>query len=1159
MADNKEKTFDESQKNAINILKNAVVSAGAGSGKTTVLSERFLKLVQQNHYNVEEILTLTFTKKATVEMSSRIYKVLKQKAPEQAANFYKSNIKTLDSYCSSVAKMGARFYGITPDFTQDDSINTRIKQLALPFILKNRDNEAIKLLVNASDFDEKTSEIFVEPILENSTVAEPIDFESSIKKQVDMILTAWKKLVSSLEEAISEFENAFFDFTGNRKSSYYTTISEFLEKNPRPEIPELLKEDLENANEEKFYECSNFISGIAKIRQPGTLGGAELLKAAQKQLRDLNDFLTSILNYIQSYSLMQKLVPLLKEFQNLANDLKRSTGCLTFKDISNLALCTLRDHPEIRKIEKQKYKAIMIDEFQDNNSEQRDLLFLLAENPNRMEKGIPSVEELCPEKLFFVGDEKQSIYRFRGADVSVFRSLSKDFKDGNLSMATNYRSKPALIAAFNTIFGGFPYPTSSFENENKFVPPCVFFTERNKNLEVPDYEAVYKEVTMSKNAVDTIKQFSEKEVFSPKIHFALYDCEKNKEYSENINFITEEDAEAEWVALKIKELIQNGHNPNEIAILFRNYTLQPLYERTFLKHSIPYNTEVATGFFDDGPVNDIISFLRLCAYPEDTQPYAQLLRSPMCNLSIKEVNAILSFDEKPFSSDYSELLDESSLNRYLHLKQIFENLEKNKNILPLTKLVSEIWYNFGYRYETLWNPTVSMYSKMYDLIFELARKAELLNLSLASFVDFAEKYKGKASYNLKKNSSIDSNVEKVEGMDIPLEHSSGVHILTIHKSKGLEYDTVFICGTHKKGKNDTNSKVLYCSKEYGITVNNPEDKSKNYFYQLVDERNKKMQAAELRRLVYVALTRARKEIFITNGKYKPSASSADYLPGKEKNPSTIFNVLEPVYDYYINQEQKNILPFDKIEISAFEKNNDSCKENIKNTAEAKVEFIKLLENSNLLENAQEIKSLNAENKYILPSKLHQNTYPQTEDKENIEDEKNVPFPEINEIFKKHTRFTRENFGTIAHAYLESAVNNLKKPEYSLKEIQGLDEDSEALKIIDSVCLKMQKTFIESEIGQNVLNSEWKKTEFSFRFKDENKIISGIMDLVFKNKNGTYTIVDYKTNSSIHPESFKEQLSCYKNALSAMLSIKNSDDIKCFIYYLRFGKLVEIIF
>ena len=654
---------------------------------------------------------------------------------------------------------------------------------------------------------------------------------------------------------------------------------------------------------------------------------------------------------------MKSLVPLLEEFQELANNLKRTSGCLTFKDIANLALCTLRDHPEIRQIEKQKYKAIMIDEFQDNNSEQRDMLFLLAENPERTAKGVPAVEELCPEKLFFVGDEKQSIYRFRGADVSVFRALSSDFKDGNLSMTTNYRSKPALIAAFNTIFGGFPYPPSN--DEKNSVPPCVFYTERKNCENVPNYEAIYKEVTMSEAAKEEIN--TNAKIFSPEIHFALYNTKKNEELKENTNFLTEEEAEAEWVALKISENIENGQNPDEIAVLFRNYSLQPLYERTFLRHGIPYNTEVVTGFFDDGPVNDIISFLRLCAYPDDTQPYAQLLRSPMANLSIEEINAILSFAQKPFQGDYSSFLSPESLERFEHLKSAYEKLKQNAENEPLTKLISEIWYDFGYRYETLWNPTVSMYGKMYDLLFELARKAENQNFSIAAFVDSVEKYKDKSN-------SLDGKAEKLEGMDIPLEQSSGVHILTIHKSKGLEYDTVFICGTHKKGKNESNSKAVYCSKNFGISVNNPETEHQNYFYQLVDEENKKMQNAELRRLAYVALTRAKKEIFITNGKYSPAKDSSAFLPGAEKNPSSLFNVLEPVFDFYSQQETQNPLPFDTEEINPFPRS----VQNSQTTQNQKLSFLTYLQTPRIFRIHRKSRRMNRrKNMFLLANSIQQ--------------------------------------------------------------------------------------------------------------------------------------------------------------------------------------------
>lgn len=1140
-----ERKFDEYQKCAINILKNAVVSAGAGSGKTTVLSERFLQLVQQKNYKVEEILTLTFTKKATVEMSARIFKILKQKAPEQAANFYKANIKTLDSYCNSVAKMGAHFYGITPDFTQDDSITTQIQQLALPFILKNRDNEAIKILVNSNDFEKKANEIFVEPILENSTVAEPIDFEKSTENQIKYILDSWKKLGSKAEEALHLFEKAYSDFDGNRNTKYLLVIKTLIEENERPELPELFENDIKNADEQKFLPYLQYLSKICKISQIGAPKNAEELKESQNEIKKITPKIASIIDYIPSYKLMKSLVPLLEEFQELANNLKRTSGCLTFKDIANLALCTLRDHPEIRQIEKQKYKAIMIDEFQDNNSEQRDMLFLLAENPERTAKGVPAVEELCPEKLFFVGDEKQSIYRFRGADVSVFRALSSDFKDGNLSMTTNYRSKPALIAAFNTIFGGFPYPPSN--DEKNSVPPCVFYTERKNCENVPNYEAIYKEVTMSEAAKEEIN--TNAKIFSPEIHFALYNTKKNEELKENTNFLTEEEAEAEWVALKISENIENGQNPDEIAVLFRNYSLQPLYERTFLRHGIPYNTEVVTGFFDDGPVNDIISFLRLCAYPDDTQPYAQLLRSPMANLSIEEINAILSFAQKPFQGDYSSFLSPESLERFEHLKSAYEKLKQNAENEPLTKLISEIWYDFGYRYETLLNPTVSMYGKMYDLLFELARKAENQNFSIAAFVDSVEKYKDKSN-------SLDGKAEKLEGMDIPLEQSSGVHILTIHKSKGLEYDTVFICGTHKKGKNESNSKAVYCSKNFGISVNNPETEHQNYFYQLVDEENKKMQNAELRRLAYVALTRAKKEIFITNGKYSPAKDSSAFLPGAEKNPSSLFNVLEPVFDFYSQQETQNPLPFDTEEINPFPRSVQNSQNKIKNNAESKIEFLNLLANSKNFQNSQEISPDEPQEKYVSPSKLHPADEETEIQKEKIQFNTDAPFQEINEIVGKTQKFTFENFGTVAHAYMEAAIKNLEKPDFPAKEISGLEEKNEYLELIDRICRQMQKTFIESEIGQAAKNSSWKKTEYKFRGTIGNKIIRGIIDLVFKNSDGTYTIVDYKTNQTIKPELYEAQLSCYKKVISEMLEIA-PEKIRCYLYYLRFGKLVEI--
>ena len=122
-----------------------------------------------------------------------------------------------------------------------------------------------------------------------------------------------------------------------------------------------------------------------------------------------------------------------------------------------MALDGLINDPVLRKHYKTEIKAIMIDEFQDDNQLQRDLLFLLAEDENRMEKSVPTQRELCPRKLFFVGDEKQSIYKFRGADVSVFRQLTSDLipesrRKSLPVLETNYRTEEALLNLFNKIF-----------------------------------------------------------------------------------------------------------------------------------------------------------------------------------------------------------------------------------------------------------------------------------------------------------------------------------------------------------------------------------------------------------------------------------------------------------------------------------------------------------------------------------------------------------------------------------------------------------------------------------------------------------------------------------------------------------------------------------
>ena len=136
---------------------------------------------------------------------------------------------------------------------------------------------------------------------------------------------------------------------------------------------------------------------------------------------------------------------------------------------------------------------------------------------------------------------------------------------------------------------------------------------------------------------------------------------------------------------------------------------------------------------------------------------------------------------------------------------------------------------------------------------------------------------------------------------------------------------------------------------------------------------------------------------------------------------------------------------------------------------------------------------------------------------------------------------------------------IKKSEINIsnKLFSGLENNTKKINTIKNICIEMQNDFISSDLGKDVLNSDWVKSEFDFRSRIDSKIIKGTMDLVYKNKDGSFTVVDFKTNQSIKPELYYNQLACYRQAISKMLGIEDEKTIKCSLFYLRFAKEIDI--
>ncbi|MCL2381447.1 MAG: UvrD-helicase domain-containing protein [Treponema sp.] len=878
--------LDGGQKAAVTLRGNGVVSAGAGSGKTRVLASRYVWLVMEKNLAPQEILTLTFTNKAVSEMYSRIYHYLLEqaaasggeKAKAALENFYKARISTLDSFSAHIARTAAARYGISPEFSSDDTaLRELARHAALRFVLDNREDPAIRQLLVDHKIRKLAEEIFARVVLKHSSISSPMEPGKTLSIQKQEILRAWREHTLRAREITGAMLEDLRALAEMKKSIKFTASLEgILRSSPPPEPPDIapllaigpagtgLDADLPHPHiRQGIKKYFDYYSAIVAIRAPGNYG--EVYAPLVQQFRRLKGkdgdglyhTLESVANYALNFGLCRGVFELVGRFQDEFNAKKRETGFLSFNDIARLAVDALKDHPDIRKAYKDSIRMIMIDEFQDNNALQRDLVYLLAEDSGRMDKGMPSLDELEKDRMFFVGDEKQSIYRFRGADVAVFRSLGRAIgtqgltggqDSGILELAHNYRSRPGLIAAFNGIFDAVFLPAGSGS--------C-------------DYEAAYSHILPPEQTAagdgDTGDENREGE--GPLAHFCFLNAEDLPE--DDTGGVTSQDLEAAFIAGKIRDMVLNKEKIpkrkgretewvecgwGDFAVLERTYTHQSALEKHFREFAVPYSTDRPAGLFNDAPVLDIRAYLRLLAYPEDRIAYAALIRSPFMRLSDLSLAAcMLSENPEPFAEENEALIPEDDLALYRRARERYRAVLEASRRLSVTELVTMLWFEEGYRYETLWTQSAQMYEGLFDLFFSLASESDRRGKSLAEFIEYLD--------------DVMNREEKPDDRDIPGEGETGVRIMSIHKSKGLEFPVVFVYNCAGAGTIRVPSGLVNVHETYGLILNVPQAEELplggNYFRSILLEEERAKDSAELRRLLYVAMTRAECRVFLT--------------------------------------------------------------------------------------------------------------------------------------------------------------------------------------------------------------------------------------------------------------------------------------------------------
>ena len=670
--------FTNEQLEAINIRNtNTLVSAAAGSGKTTVLAERIISLIINDKINIDELLVVTFTKDAAEEMKERIIKRLNKELEKKEDNFIieqlirvnKAQISTIDAFCSKILRTHFKLVDVDPNFRIGDKgeldliTDEAIEEFFEP-LYESQDKNFLNV-VNAFTkkySDEKFIEIFLYLYEKTQNLPNPKTWLKNAYKQYDIKTKEdfynsdiFQKILSYSKDILNEVMQIYdiiktisaneLDFVNNINNE--NTLEAFL--NNEFMIYQSLIFDIENKMYDSFV---NTIQNLSYGRwKPSFLKEDKELKEIIKSFRDISKEIvkTLVTNFFyKDINLMieeiKDIYPILKDFCNLIIDfddyilkIKKDKNIYTFSDISHFCLKIL-ENEEVIKTYKKTFKEIIIDEYQDSNSVQETLLSSISDK-NR----------------FMVGDIKQCIYRFRQANPSLFNekyiSYNENIENGKrIDLNANFRSNKYVVDAINLIF------------ENIMC----------KGLGEIDYDKNAKlynkaEFKNPEPNTETLKNCS-----LNIINCAIPDNIETQELLE----LASDELEATYICQKISELLQNNtlvyesstksYRPIEykdIVILMRNKSSFDTFSTILAKNNIPVYSESSSNFYDFIEIKTILNILNILINPLQDYALIGCMYSPIFSFSANELLEIKLLGKEPiFYNNLSKFIDNTENN-----------------------------------------------------------------------------------------------------------------------------------------------------------------------------------------------------------------------------------------------------------------------------------------------------------------------------------------------------------------------------------------------------------------------------------------------------------------------------------------------------------------
>ena len=880
-----------------------LVSAAAGSGKTAVLVERMIQRLKRRELSIQELMVVTFTKAAAAEMKARIGVKLAEEfqatgdtyLEEQLNMLPSAHISTLHSFCQWVIRSYFYKLDIDPSFTIGNEGELALMRYdVLDAILLEAYEQGLYNIYDVSDMfsTERSDQILRETVFQiyNFALAQSqpmrwLDqvchtYESALHQtllETTWGTLFWKEQQRQIEYLLERYEEA------QRLATLGTGFDKWMEK--VSELQTLLqamqKADTWDAMHVGVVGIGGFSFPVLRATKvmnesdPAILSeikailseGKEILQAMPKGVFAITEAdWREQMEYL--VPLVRGIIQLVKRFHEDFQQAKQEAGMIDFSDLEHLCLALLVD-PEFTEelkpsevaLELQDtFKEVMVDEYQDTNGVQEAIVNLVSRGDNR----------------FYVGDVKQSIYGFRMADPQLFMEKYHRFDhdvnsvERRIDLSQNFRSHEAILNVTNFIFS-------------------QIMTDEGAGLTYGEAEALHTGRIVEEAPPEWVGGDVE-------VHVLCCDEDKAQTDPEDGEDLENDEKEMLFVIRKIQELKNNGAMVQDKDGTFR---LMEWRDIVLLKRSIsgsasrmidllrregiPAYAEEKSGYFSAMEVQFVLSLLQIIDNPEQDLPMAIVLQSPLIGMDANDLGRIrLSVGENSLWSGLRPFV-EASQNagwiRFVDSMDTWRTMSRRQGITDL------IWHI----YDTL--HVVEYVSAMPN---GLVRRGNVLALYERSKQYESGNYRGLFRF-LRFIESLQASGEDLSVAKTVSEADNVVRIMTIHKSKGLEFPVVFLMGTQKGfNKMDLNRSLLL-HKEYGVGL-------KGYFpdlrvmynsvpWMFMRQALEENLKAEEERILYVALTRPKDKLYIT-GYMKGSINGSTDRPATKKMGEWVAPVLQ---------------------------------------------------------------------------------------------------------------------------------------------------------------------------------------------------------------------------------------------------------------------------